>query len=206
MRNIHFRKNVIIGTVCQNTKLTDKIPSVVHGSYTISSTRIRDLGITPYRVKGDFAIVYEPDLPNLNGGPNIVEGTYQITDTGIDNLVGLAWWIDSDLVVQYNNLSSLQGAPRFIKGDFICRHNKLTKFEGGPAKVSGKFDCSYNNIESFNNGPVQVGSFICKGNPIKSLVGLPKIVDTNFVFTNNDLKVTESDIRDVCDVRGHIFL
>ena len=47
--------------------------------------------------------------------------------------VGGSFWCD------YNNLTSLSGAPNSVGRDFWCYNNKLTSLSGAPKSVGGGF-------------------------------------------------------------------
>jgi len=78
-------------------------------------------------------------LVSLEGGPQIVEGTYDCSE---------------------NKLTSLKGVPEEINGNFFCKNNLLTSFTDGPKKVHGNINCSQNRISSLNDVPEVSGSFI----------------------------------------------
>jgi hypothetical protein len=50
------------------------------------------------------------------------------------------------------------------------------------------------------------GSFDCRHNNLKSLVGAPSSVNGNFYCSNNAVKFTVAQVRAVCDVKGIIFV
>ena len=86
----------------------------------------------------------------------------------------------------YNQLTSLEGAPIEVGGGFYCFNNKLTSLEGGPNKVGGDFYCSYNQLTS--------------------LEGCPKEVSGWFDCSNNKVKFTKEQVREVCNVKGKIYV
>ncbi|NBP59030.1 hypothetical protein EBU71_21275, partial [bacterium] len=48
----------------------------------------------------------------------------------------------------FNNLTTLDGAPEQVGDDFYCYENKLTSLEGGPKEVGGDFYCYENKLTS----------------------------------------------------------
>ena len=93
-----------------------------------------------------------------------------------------------NLNLQNMNLTVL---PEMLKdiivdGSFYCGNNHLTTLKNCPKTVTGNFGCSVNNLISLDGAPKTVGGdFLCRRNPVK---------------------LTEKDIRAVCDVKGDIFL
>jgi len=52
-------------------------------------------------------------------------------------------------------------------------------------EVGGKFDCAYNQL--------------------KTLDGSPQKVDGSYSCSNNKVKFTEEEVKDVCNVNGGIY-
>jgi len=96
-----------------------------------------------------------------------------------------------------------------VKGDFDCRENNLTTLEGSPTNVGRHFDCRENNLTSLEGSPTTVGGdFVCYDNNLTTLVGSPKIVGRDFYCQSqkSGVRFTEEQVRDVCDVKGKIYV
>jgi len=73
--------------------------------------------------------------------------------------------------------------------------------------VIGYFDCSWNKLTSLEGCPKKVGKgFACSYNKLTSLRGCPKEVDTDFYCENNSKKFTQDEVRNVCNVKGVIYV
>ncbi len=73
-----------------------------------------------------------------------------------------------------------------VGGSFYCYSNKLTSLENCPKTVGGNFNCSINELTSLKGAPTNVGrDFHCNDNPVK---------------------FTEEQVRDVCDVKGKVYV
>ena len=93
---------------------------------------------------------------------------------------------------EYNELTSLEGAPNKVGGGFNCGDNKLINLEGGPKEVGGDFNCSYNEITSLKGGPSEVGrEFYCRQNKLVNLIGAPKSVGFSLHCEFNSLRSIE---------------
>lgn len=87
----------------------------------------------------------------------------KFSDTRFMDLRGQTY--PSQIDVEKNELTSLEGAPdRVLKG-FFCAKNKLTDLKGSPQFVDGEFSCYSNKLESLEGGPKEVkGIFFCDKN------------------------------------------
>ena len=97
------------------------------------------------------------------------------------------------------------------KGDLILSElpMKLTKLPPilKDITVNGWFNCSLNSLTTLENCPkIVIGNFYCSWNKLTSLEGAPQKVDRNFICHSNDVKFTEEQVRDVCDVKGNVFV
>ena len=71
----------------------------------------------------------------------------------------------------YNQLTTLEGAPRSVGGDFWCFGNQLTTLKGAPESVVGYFNCSFNELTTLEGAPYSVsGNFWCHNNPLPDLI------------------------------------
>ena len=92
----------------------------------------------------------------------------------------------------YNQLTSLEGAPQITGGDFYCNYNQLTSLEGGPRKVGGYYYCNNNLLTSLEGAPEVVPRmFVCSHNKLTSLKGCPKKIGSQFLANNNELTSLE---------------
>ena len=69
--------------------------------------------------------------------------------------------------------------------------------------------CTSNNkLESFEGAPKYVeGNLICHHNKkLKTIEWFPKYVDGSVFWNNNGIKVTEEEIRAVCQVGGRVSI
>jgi hypothetical protein len=103
----------------------------------------------------------------------------------------------------YNNLTTLEGAPKEVVGDFYCSNNKLTTLEGAPKEVGGYFWCNRNKLTTLEGAPKEVGGdFYCRNNKLTTLDGSPKEVGGYFNCSYN--KLTTLDYMP--NVRGDIYI
>ena len=94
-----------------------------------------------------------------------------------------------------------------VSGDFSCNFNNLTTLTGAPTSVGGDFRCNYNNLTSLEGAPKTVdGNFSCGNNKLTSLVGAPKTVGGSFDCSDNPGKFTETQVRAICDVKGDVYV
>ena len=87
----------------------------------------------------------------------------------------------------FNQLTSLEGAPQTVGLYFRCDNNELTSLEGSPLTVNGNFYCHDNELTSLEGAaPLTVGGgFNCDDNQLTSLEGAPQTVRMNFNCHNN---------------------
>ena len=96
--------------------------------------------------------------------------------------------VNGQFACQYNQLTSLEGAPSKVGGYFDCDNNKLTTLKGAPREVGGFFDCDNNKLTTLKGAPKEVkGSFYCNKNQLISLEGSPSIVGGAFYCFDNQL-------------------
>ncbi|MCK9475621.1 MAG: hypothetical protein M0R46_06875 [Candidatus Muirbacterium halophilum] len=90
---------------------------------------------------------------------------------------------------EFNELTTLEGAPKSIGGNFYCDSNQLTSLVGCPQSIGGDFSCSYNQLTSLEGTPQRVGgNFYCIDNKLTSLEGAPQRVGGIFWCYSNNLK------------------
>jgi hypothetical protein len=73
--------------------------------------------------------------------------------------------VDGNFSCDYNELTSLEGAPKSVGGSFYCHYNQLTSLEGAPQSVGGNFYCNHNQLTSLKDVHKHVkevgGTFSC---------------------------------------------
>jgi len=73
-------------------------------------------------------------------------------------------------------------------------------------RITGLFNCRDNNLSSLKGCPLYVGYYFdCAGNKLISLDGCPKIVESWFECRDNEVKFTEEDVKERCDVGSQIM-
>ena len=152
----------------------------------------------------DFLDKYTKGKWTLNEETGLVdiEGDFNCSREGLTDFKGVKFGsVIGSFCCDYNNLTSLEGAPQEVGGSFRCSHNRLTSLEGAPQKVEGYFDCSYNMLTSLEGAPQEVGgSFYCSNNMLTSLEGAPQKVEGCFWCDGNKLTSLEGAPQNVgCD-------
>ena len=85
--------------------------------------------------------------------------------------------VSGNFLCEYNQLTTLEGAPKEVGGDYCCSHNQLTSLVGAPRKVGMDFYCSYNELTTLVGAPKYVGmDFYCLNNPLNSTKGKPEFI------------------------------
>jgi hypothetical protein len=80
----------------------------------------------------------------------------------------------------YNQLTTLDGAPESVGGSFLGSSNQLISLKAAPKNVVGSFVCFNNQLTSLEGAPSSVGDlFSCHLNPLTSLQGMPS--ELNYV-------------------------
>lgn len=151
--SIDVESDVKIGGVyCKKlTSIPVKFRKVT-GDFTIDGQmKITSLEGSPEECR-HFTVFSQP-ISNLNGGPRIVEGDYDVT--GCD-------------------ITSLEGSPEHIFGCFDIVGTYVTSLEGGPKTVGGYFDCSDTKITSFIGAPIETLDFYARNIDVESFEGFPK--------------------------------
>jgi hypothetical protein len=96
--------------------------------------------------------------------------------------------VTGDFTCNYNQLTTLEGAPKSVGGGFYCGHNQLTTLEGAPQSVGGGFTCVNNQLTTLEGAPQTVGGdFDCFQNKLTTLEGSPQSVGGDFYCYNNKL-------------------
>ena len=127
-----------------------------------------------------------------------VEGDVDISGRQLTKLPIKFGRVDKDFYCNYNQLTSLVGAPQSVGRGFYCSNNQLTSLVGGPQSVDKDFYCNNNQITSLVGAPQSVGrGFYCNNNQLSSLVGGPNSVGRDFYCSNNQLTSLEGGPQSV---------
>ena len=139
-------------------------------------------------VDGDFSCSLQniEDLRGIRFGN--VRGGFYCNFNQLTSLEGAPETVGKNFFCDINRLTDLKGAPQSIGGNFYCNKNQLTSLEGAPQTVGGEFDCSHNSLTSLKGAPETVGgSFYCGNNRLTSLKGAPQTVGGGFDCHVNNL-------------------
>lgn len=198
---------------CHINNLTslEGAPKEVGHHFLCSHNNITSLKGAPKEVRGDFNC-NDNKLTSLEHAPEKVGKTFSCSGNELTSLEGSPKTVGRDFDCSYNHLSSLKGSPKQVGGDFDCSGNHITSLEGAPDKIKN-FDCSYNQLTSLLGAPKKViGDFNCSGNDLTSLEYAPKYVGRDFYCEEMRTsammpkKITEEDVRSVCDVKGKVYV
>jgi len=136
-----------------------------------------------------------------------VDEHFSCFNNNLTSLQGAPQTMGGSFVCFNNNLTSLQGAPQSVGGGFSCAYNNLTSLQGAPQTVGGNFSCTYNNLTSLQGAPRSVnGNFSCAYNNLTSLQGAPRRVNGDFDCRYLGKRFTEEEVREVCDVKGNVYV
>ena len=95
------------------------------------------------------------------------EGNVDLSDLGLTMLPVKFKEVKGFFDCNYNQLTSLEGAPREVGVNFFCHYNNLTTLEGAPEHVAGAFWCDRNQLTSLKGAPEKVGGYFwCSDNPV----------------------------------------
>jgi len=116
-----------------------------------------------------------PDLaPELHGNVLVVE---YIDRDNYEEYIGKTVKVIGDVKLFNLNLTKLPINFTEVSGNFLCEYNQLTTLEGAPTKVGRDFYCSHNQLTSLVGAPTKVGmDFYCLNNPLKSVEGKPEFI------------------------------
>ena len=125
-----------------------------------------------------------------------VDGDVDLRNKGLTKLPLKFGKVSGDFYCQYNQLTSLSGAPLSVGRDFSCLNNQLKSLSGAPLSVGGYFNCISNQLKSLSGSPLSVGgNFYCDSNQLKSLSGISEKISGAIYCTNNQLR----DVKGVKD-------
>jgi hypothetical protein len=113
-------------------------------------------------------------------------------------------WLDEMRVLKYiiNDDHTVD-----VIGNVFISHRNLTSIPVQFGKVTDMFSCSNNNLTSLKGCPSSVGTeFACDNNKLISIEGCPKKVGKNFYAHHNPNEDIFQNLREICDIKGNIFL
>lgn len=173
---------------CDGNKLTNLrgAPEEIEGDFNCSFNQLRDLVWGPRVVGGGYECE-ECGLSSLTGSPKRVR-SFCAASNRLPNLIGGPSVVNTVFDVSSNRITSLVGAPRAVGSDFKVAHNKLKNLMGAPSRVLGSIDLRDNPWESFIGAPDQIGmrAFTdLPSNEIRRLVG--KSVASDPTLEESDL-------------------
>ncbi len=114
------------GILGENLNSLEGFPYLVTGRISISTSKaLRTLETLPeIKACGGFFANGLKELRTLKGAPRIINGTFDVSDTGIVSLEGGPNTVNGNYVCSdCPNLSSIFGAPTTLKGQFISQDN-----------------------------------------------------------------------------------
>ena len=122
-----------------------------------------------------------------------VKGNFGCTGKGLTNLRGIRFGeVSGYFNCDYNQLTTLEGAPQSVGGEFDCSNNQLTSLEGAPQTVGDSFFCYGNQLTTLKGAPRTVGGvFFCAGNRLTTLEGAPQTIRRDFSCSGNQLTSLE---------------
>jgi hypothetical protein len=128
-----------------------------------------------------------------------VKGDFDCSEHDLTDFKGIRFGVVSkDFGCDYNQLTSLEGAPQKVGEGFYCNNNQLTSLVGAPQEVGERFRCDNNQLTSLVGAPQKVeGDFICEGNQLTTLEGAPQKVGRYFYCSNNQLTSLEGAPREI---------
>jgi hypothetical protein len=132
-------------------------------------------------VQGDFNC-YGKKLKSLQGiSFGHVNGYFHCEYNQLTTLAGAPTTVNGYFHCGANLLTTLEGAPTTVNGSFACYGNHLTTLEGAPTTVNGYFHCGSNRLTTLEGAPTTVnGYFSCHSNQLTTLAGAPTTVGGNF--------------------------
>lgn len=113
-----------------------------------------------------------------------------IMDGRVSSLENTPTRVDGDFDCRECGLTSLQGGPEFVGSDYDCGSNNLTSLIHGPKHVGNEFTCDSNLLEDLTNAP-KCRILYARGNPLKTLKGVPDHVGKLIITVTPDLPLLE---------------
>lgn len=158
------------------------------------------------KVTGDF-YMSKTGVISLEGSPRWVGGTFKVSDNRILNLKYSPEYVGGDFIIRHNLVQNLDGCTQDVGGSFICSDNRLGKLyglTGSPRVIKGSFFCDENSIRTLKGSPEIVGLDFCVvGNRfLSSIEGMPKQIGRTFEVTGTNIKATEQEVLELCNLKG----
>lgn len=117
----------------------------VNQNLNIIYERIVKLPITFKDIYGDVVLV-ECSLESLEGLPKIIRGTLDVSgNPNLYQLIGGPEIINGDFIATGCALRNLVGGPKQVKGEYDVRENELRNLDGLANKISGSLNLSRQN-------------------------------------------------------------
>ena len=121
--------------------------------------------------------------------------SYNFNDNQLTSLEGSPEIVDGTFDVSFNKLESLKGGPREVTGYFGCHYNQLKSMKDGPQEVKKTYWANNNQLTDLYGGPSSSQTFVCSNNNLTTLKGDVKYVEQSFLFSGN--RVTIIDYEDI---------
>lgn len=169
------------------SKILVKFNQVV-GNFTCSDNFLDSLDFAPFTVSGNFNASFN-EIKNFEDSPLlIVNGECNLSCNKLETLINSPQKVFS-LLLNHNNLSSLDGISPHINKKLNLSNNPLPSLKGMPEYVGEYFNCSFTNIKNLEHFPKSFsGEFVCEQNhSLTSLKGITKVIHGNLYLNNNPL-------------------
>ncbi len=120
-----------------------------HNNYDIKVCVRGDLGLSGMNI---------PDFIEATGvSLSSVEGTMYMNRCKLETMRGFPKHVHGNLILNDNELTSLEGLPGFAGGISIAL-NKITSLKGMPKLINGEFHVGHNPLDSLEGGPISVAA------------------------------------------------
>jgi len=102
------------------------------------------------------------------------------------------WSSRGDLIIQKYEFTKLPLQFGHIQGSFNCNFNQLTSLEGAPKVVDGHFSANNNQLTNLEHLPQKIGgSILLEENELTCIQGLPETVNNTLSLFSNKLTSLE---------------
>ena len=119
-------------------------------------------------------------------------------------MIKIKQWLDKVGIINY---TINEDGTVDVNGDVDLEGKKLKEIPVQFGFVDGSFYCGINQLTSLRGSPEKVGGgFYCNDNQLTSLEGSPETVSGSFYCSNNSVNFSESDVMNVCEVDGNIYV
>ena len=121
-----------------------------------------------------------------------VVGDFYCSGQGLEDLKGVKFGkVSREFNCEYNQLTTLEGAPQKVGYSFNCNNNRLTSLVGAPLEVGISFSCQNNQLTSLEGAPQKARDFNCMRNQLTSMEGAPQKVGRYFYCGYNNITSLE---------------